>query len=741
MKIDRRSFLAFGVGGAAGTALSPLPWKLTDDSSIWSQRWPWVPIPVDGKIGYAQSTCMLCPGGCGITVRKIDDRPVKIEGQEGHPVNQGGICILGMAGLQFLYGPSRVKTPLKRTGKRGQGQWAQISWEAALNEVAEKLGTLRADGRPQGLACMTDTERGTIPALLKRFMTVYGSPNFIGPASAQDAQETAVRAMAGVDGTVGFDVEKADLILSFGSGLLDGWGSPVRMFQAYSNRQDRKTQIVQIDSRLSNTAAKSDRWISINPGTEGTLALGLAYHIIAKSFYNKVFVDNFSAGFDSFKQKVMADFSPAKVAEITGVPADIISELALQFATAHRPLAICGRGRGSAPGALSDTMAVLALNALVGSINSDGGVRFLPDPGYIFWPDPDLDPIALKGNEQSRLDGAGTGQFSHTRSLPNRFFEQFGSDQRNVPEIMLIADANPLYTLRDTKAVQAALDQIPFIVSFSSFMDETAQQADLILPNHTFLERYQDVPAPAGFTRPFIGLARPVVAPQYNTRHLGDVIIALAGQLKGTIIRAFGWDNYLACLKDTLDERWEGMIEKGFWMDDHFSSPSWDAMFTTGTGRFEFNGEKVASDPWTGAVAAEGDSSTFPLILVPYDSIRLAGGSIGNPPFMMKTVAATVLVKADVFVEINPETARKYQLNEGTPAMLTTPKGEGKVRIHLSEGIMPGLVAMPTGLGHTAFDDFLAGKGVNVNELVGPVEDAASGFDAAWGIRAKLAKA
>ena len=741
MKIDRRSFLAFGVGGAAGTALSPLPWKLTDDSSIWSQRWPWVPIPVDGEIGYAQSTCTLCPGGCGITVRKIDDRPVKIEGQEGHPINQGGICPLGTAGLQFLYGPSRVRTPLKRTVKREYGSCSFLKRVTALNEVAEKLGTLRADGRPQRLACITDTEHGTLPALLRRFMTVYGSPNFIGPASTKDAQETAVRAMAGVDGTVGFDVEKADLILSFGSGLLDGWGSPVRMFQTYSNRQDRKTQIVQIDSRLSNTAAKSDRWIPINPGTEGTLALGIAHHIISESFYNKAFVDNFSAGFDTFKQKVMADFSPAKVAETTGVPADIILELAMQFATAHRPLAICGRGRGSTPGALSDSMAVLALNALVGSINSDGGIRFLPDPGHIFWPDPEIDPIALKGNEQPRLDGAGTGQFSHTRSLPNRFFQQFGSDQKKIPEMMLIADANPLYTLRDTKAVLAAFNQILFIVSFSSFMDETAQQADLILPNHTFLERFQDVPAPAGFTRPFIGLTRPVVAPQYNTRHLGDVIIALAGQLKGTIVRAFGWDNYLACLKDTLGGRWEGMIEKGFWMDDHFVSPSWDAMFTTRTGRFEFNGEKVDSDPWKSAVAAEGDSSTFPLILVPYDSIRLASGSIGNPPFMTKTVAATVLVKNDVFVEVNPETARKYQLNEGTQAVLATPKGEGKVRIHLSEGVMPGLVAMPTGLGHTAFDDFLAGKGVNVNELIGPVEDAASGFDAAWGIRATLAKA
>jgi anaerobic selenocysteine-containing dehydrogenase len=183
------------------------------------------------------------------------------------------------------------------------------------------------------------------------------------------------------------------------------------------------------------------------------------------------------------------------------------------------------------------------------------------------------------------------------------------------------------------------------------------------------------------------------------------------------------------------------MIEKGFWMDDHFAFPSWDTMFTTNTGRFEFNGEKVDTDPWKATPAAEGDNSTFPLILVPYDSIRLASGSIGNPPFMMKIVADTVLVKNDIFVEINPETARKYQLSDGQLAILTTPKGEVTVRIHLFEGIMPGLVAMPTGLGHTGFDDFLAGKGVNVNELIGPLEDAASGFDAAWGIRAKLAKA
>jgi len=114
MKIGRRSFLSFIIGGAAGTALSPLPWKLTDDLSIWTQAWPWTPVPADGEVSYVNSVCNLCPGGCGITARKVDNRVVKIEGMKGHPVNDGGICVLGLSGTQLLYGPWRVKKPLKK---------------------------------------------------------------------------------------------------------------------------------------------------------------------------------------------------------------------------------------------------------------------------------------------------------------------------------------------------------------------------------------------------------------------------------------------------------------------------------------------------------------------------------------------------------------------------------------------------------------------------------------------------
>ena len=92
---------SFILGGAAGTALSPLPWKLTDDLSIWTQNWPWTPVSQKGEISQVTSACMLCPGGCGISVKKSDERVIKIEGLKEHPVNDGGLCILGLAGAQF----------------------------------------------------------------------------------------------------------------------------------------------------------------------------------------------------------------------------------------------------------------------------------------------------------------------------------------------------------------------------------------------------------------------------------------------------------------------------------------------------------------------------------------------------------------------------------------------------------------------------------------------------------------
>lgn len=740
MKIDRRSFLSFIIGGAAGTAVSPLPWKLIDDSAIWTQTWPWVPVPEEGKVNYIKSTCTLCPGGCGISVRLIEDRPVKIDGIEGHPVNNGGLCLLGLSGLQFLYDPSRIKAPMKRIGERGEGKWKTISWSEAVTLVADNLNELRSKGKSQGLSCISGSDQGTVPNLFKRFLDAYGSANFIRTPSMTDSYELVLKLMHGVEDSAGFDFENTDFVLSFGSGLFDGWGSPARIFHVNNLWHQTGTHIVQVDTRLSHSAAKANRWIPINPGTEVILALGLAHVIIQNQLYQKDFIDNYSYGFENWKRVVLKEYSPETVEKITGVSKSMIMALAKDFARSKNPLAICGTGKGKNPGSASLFMAVHALNALAGSINTEGGVWAVEDPEYIQWPEIVRDGTAESGIHNERVDGAGSENYPYVQYLPNRFIEMLNTSKDTPVDSLFVYAANPLYTLPDTPSVKKAFNKIPFIVSFSSYMDETTSHADIILPEHGYLERYEDVPQPRTFHRPFIGLSRPVVKPQFNTRYAGDVLIALAGELGGAVSGAFPWKNYEHCLKETLADKWNVLNEEGYWMDASFSAPGWKNTFKTPTLKFDFSYGELFSLPHFCIIGLQADVESYPLILIPYDSIRLASGFVAEPPFMMKTVGDDVLKKNDMFVEIHPDTAKKYELREGSRVKITTPVGEATVRVHLFEGILPNLIAAPRGLGHTAYHKYISGKGVNVNTLIGPMEDPASGYDAAWGIGAKLSK-
>jgi len=725
MKIDRRDFLSLGIGAAAGigagTALSPLPWKLIDDSSIWSQNWPWTPVPPDGAVSFKNSVCTLCPGGCGITVRKVEDRCIKIEGTKGNIVNNGGICILGLSGLQLLYGPTRVKAPMKKDG----GRWKEISWDSAIDEIVKRLKTIREEGKPESVACVSGTDQGTVAQLIGRFLTAYGSPNYIRTSSIADSYEITLKKMHGQFSSIGFDFENSDFVLSFGSGVADGWGSPVRMFKANSKWKDSKNKaLYQIESRLSNTAAKADKWIAIIPGTEAILAIGIASVIIQKSLYKKKLIEKYSKGFNDFKVLVLKEYSPEKVSKITGVKKSEIIAIAKKFADASNPVAICGSGQGRTPGNIFEFMAVHALNALTGSINNIGGVFVVPEPDYIKWPEAEKDDVAVKGIKKDRIDGAGK-KYPDTRYVINRLIDSINSTGDSPVELLFVNGANPCYAMPDTENVIKAFKKIPYVVSFSSYFDETTEMADIILPNHTNLERLEDIPLAAGLIKPVVGLSMPVVEPEFNTRHIGDVFIQMAKLMDGNIKASFPWNNYEECLKKTLDDKWDKLAKDGYWVDENSRASR---------GKFEFT-PLVKNN--RNLVKPEGKSK---LTLIPYDSMRLTVGYIGDPPFAMKTVEDTVLKGNDVFVEINPKTAADYNLSEGDKARLTTSKGEAKVRVHLYDGIRPGIVAMPRGLGHTEFDEYLAGKGENFNKLIGPVEDPVSGLDAAWGIQAEITK-
>ena len=733
MKIDRRCFLAFIIGGAAGTALSPLPWKITDDFSIWSQNWPWTPVPTKGEVSFVTSTCTLCPGGCGISVRKVDERVVKVEGLKGHPVNDGGLCILGLSAAQLLYAPTRVRGPLKKV----DGAWREIAWGQAIKEIAATLAELRAKGQPQSVAWISDSDRGTVAELCKRFLTVFGSPNYLRTPSIQDVYETALYLTQGQRAMAGFDVAQADFVLSFSSGLIEGWGSPAYMFRSRNIMRQNGGRISQVEPRLSKTAAKADQWIPITPGTEGALALGLAHVIIAEGLYRKDFIDSRCSGFDAFKQVAGASYAPEAVSRLTGIAAQAIVDLAKAFAGAKKPLAVCGRGSGRIPGGLQEVLAVHYLNALTGSINRPGGVIAVPEPEFIDWPEPEMDAVASQGVQQPRLDGAGGNRFPLARYLLNRLPEALAAGTSVPVQALFVSGANPVYNLADTQAVAKAFAKVPLIVSLSSYMDETAAMAHYILPSHAHLERYEDVPAALGFPKPILGLSKPAVRPVFNTKYVGDVVIALAQAVGGPVAGAFGWKSYEACLKQTLGVAWDPLIKNGYVVDAQFKP----ADFETPDQKFEFDNPALAKLPAYAAQRALGDEKSFPLTLIPYDTMRLASGPIGSPPFLVKTLEATALQQNTALVDVNPATATELGLSEGSAAVLSTPKGSARVKVHLFDGLMPGLVALPRGLGHTAYDAYLAGKGVNTNALISPVEDPGSGFEAGWGIRANLTRA
>ncbi len=709
MKVDRRSFLGLGIGAVAGIAVSPVGAKLTDDFSIWTQNWPWTPVPPDGEISYDRSVCNLCPGTCGISVRKIDGRPVKIEGLDTYPVNDGGVCLHGIAGLQYLYDPSRVKTPLKKVNQR----FVPISWDEALAMVTGRLKQLQEDQNPEALACITGSAQGSVPGLFNHFMAAFGSPNCLTMPDLESWLALTATTLHGPKQTLGFDIDHSDHILSFGAGLIDGWGSPVACIQAMAGRKQREATLVQIEPRLSNTAAGADRWIPVNPGTEADLAMGMCGVLLKENLFDPVFAQGFKGGFMRFTAMVQKEYPLDKVAAVTGVSAADIQKTAIAFAKAKMPVALPGKGRGEGAQSLKEFAAVHTLNCLAGNINKKGGVFVKPLPDYLSFPDPVIDDMAQKGAAAEPLAAS-------VQELVARIDQ---SDQSPV-QVLLVYNANPCFALNDPSRVAAAFEKIPFKVCVSPFMDETAMASDVILPVSTFLEQMEDVPSRAGLAASVVGLARPMVKPVFDTRSPGDVVIALAGALGGGVAQSFPWENYEDCLKQVAGQIWNPLTRKGH-------------VIVSGrppAGPVETDFSFLAENPDT--LKPSGDQE---FTLIPIDNFRVPSTVPAPSPFAIKTVSDRILKGTDMFVEINPQSAN--HLKDGGFATLTTPAGSVRVRVHFNDGIMPGVIGMVKGLGHTLNNRYVSGKGVNIHALISPTIEPGSGMDAAYGIKAGISRA
>ncbi len=796
MNLDRRGFIKFLVGGAVGVVFSPVPWKLMDDVAIWTQNWPWVPNPPKGENSFRNTVSPFGYRGSGLSVRLVDEkRAITLKGAEGNPLNRGGLGPVDVSALQYHYHKSiRVKGPmLLKNGKH-----EAVSWDEAMNLLASKLKELRDQGAGEKVAMINGAQPGTMTDLMKRFMTAYGSPNYLSMPCAYDTEELIVRNMFGADGTLGYDLENADYVISFGCGLLEGWGSH-RSLLAYKKWYEESdpypTVIVQVDTNASTTSSHARRWVAVAPGTEGALALGLAHVIVKEELYNKSFVSSRTFGFDDgrdaqgrsfkgFRDVVLHDYTPEAVSHITGVPAMQIVDLAREFALAKKPLALAGKGKGNMPGMLGEFMAIHSLNALVGSVNRSGGLGPVPAPPLTAWPGVALDGAAERALNKERIDGAGT-RYPLATSLLNRFSEVVAEEETSPVELLMVYRANPAYFAPSGKAFKEAMRKIPFVVSFSSYWDETTELAHLVLPEHSFMERWEDGTTPAGVPFPVYVLGNPVFAPMFDTKQTGDVILQTAKTLGGSVASSFKWDDYESLLKFRVrgiyekqkgligepgaleggkgkgfagpDKLWEELTAYGCWFDPE------DAVGSGSTDKFRFYAAGLRTrldqagrheegqdshgknEPVYVAqfneVHIPGDPEIYPLLLMPEDLAYVYEGEVPSAPYLTKVWPNTLLKGKYSVVQINPATAEDLHLREGDLVLMESDRGGAEVLVHLFHGVRPGVVAMAEGFGHTAFDGYIKDKGSNTRDLTVVNADPLSGLPQWWGTRVNLTKA
>ena len=742
--IERRRFIGLAIGAAAGTAFGIPAGRLfsgilgSAESTLY---------PPKGPERFALSVCALCPGGCGVRVRKIGERAVKLDGNPLHPVNSGRLCPKGQAALQSLYHPDRIPGPMKRVGPRGSFRsFERTSWETALGAIATRLVSLRDRRRPESLVLLRSGMGGIGVRVAQRFLASFGSPNDVALDRGEEAASLALYLSQGVRATPAYDLQSTDYVLSLGAALLEASSSPVHAARAYGEfrqgRTGRRGKLVQVAPRLSTTAASADEWIAVRPGTEGIFALGVAGVIVAEGLYDKEFVLERTAGFEqardgrpSLRSLLEQHYGLERVALETGVSVNVILRIAREFAAARGRLAVGPRRGPLLPGRLFDHLAAQVLNALTGSVDTPGGVLVPEEVPLAPWPSLPRDPIAAAGRAKPRLDDAGTGP-SLVASDPERLAEAILQGVPYPVDVLMLAGTDPIYASAAPARLRAALERVPLVVSFGSVVDDSALQADWILPDAHFLEHWDLHTSPPGVPFPVASLAQPALAkPLHDVRPVAEVLFDLAARIGPEMMASLPWKDLRTLIRaetdglhrarrgavmggpfdeawvrmmegagwwapgyQSADELWKKAMETGGWWDPFYDHGDWKRVLATASGRFDFRTDLLSRVARETPVTAPGERTEAgnALALYLFEPLPIAGGAGAELPFLQGILDPGHEERWETWAEINPESAARFGIGDRTFIRVTSPQGAITARARVTPRVVPGVARGPT---------------------------------------------
>jgi thiosulfate reductase/polysulfide reductase chain A len=668
--------------------------------------------------------CYICGGLCGQEITVQDNIITGCKGLAGDPKGGGRLCIKGANAHKNTYSAYRLKSPLIRENNR----FRKASWDEALDLTASRLKSF--DPKTVGFHQGNDFNSWCHDAV----MAAYGTPNKTTHRQMCDNPNRMANEHCGNDKRPWIDYAHSEFILLFGiNELVTSAGQ--RKLNLLKQAIKQGAKLVTVDPRRCETAEVSDEWISIIPGTDGAMALAMAYILVTENLYDKDFVKEWCYGFTAFKRRLLGEEdgilrNPFWAEAICGVPAATIERLAREFAAAApAAAALSWTGVAQVPNAVHATQAIQALNALVGSFDAPGGPSLI-GKRKLSSPWGDGQPKPPNNAEKFKLNSSRLWQ----GWIPAYFEEDV---QAGRLKAMLCYFGNPVMSNSSEPAMRRAMERLEFSCAIDCFMSNTTELCDVILPDCTYLEQSRVISD--WMYESFISPGRKAVAPLYDSRSVVAIFTELAQRLGYGDY--FPWKteeeymrNQLHGQEITLDE----LYEKGYFITDKqqfykyqewgsFNPPAgYGSSGNSVTGKYNFinpAAEKAGFNalpdylsPYTDWPDLQPDRH-YPLIMGYFRVMEHEHCSTFWNPALMKKCASNP-------VWINYLDAKRHNISDGDEVLITSPWGEAKATAKVTWGIRQGVLATAGGFGGKygmeGDPKYPQIKGFNTNVLLPP---------------------
>ena len=732
LQISRRTFLKSALAGSAGLAVAgsqALPAVAAPESSAEP---PWF---YRGQIKTTYSVCDMCPWRCGIVAQSVGDRVYKIDGNPADPKSRGMLCARGQGGVSFMYDPDRLRSPMLRTGERGEGKFQEVTWPEALDAMAEKLLAIKEQYGPESVAVFGHTSGEFWFA--DYFAQAWGTPNAAKPSSSlcTSPREEASNLTLGfpVGGHEPVDWEGLRCLTLIGSHI--GEDSRNTVMQDFANAWGHGAKVIVVDPRFSSVAAKADYWLPIKPGTDTALLLAWINVLITEQRYDAAYVAEWTDGFDKLAAHV-AELTPEWAAAITELDPELIRTTARVMADSlPQSLIMPGRHVTWYGNDTQRMRAVYTVNALLGAYGREGGFYFNKSPYIEAYPHP---PFAVAGSAggcsaepgaesaelpvgpsgKARADGART-KFLRGATAMQELIEPMITGEPYPIKALIVYGTNLLNTVPDIPRTIEALKKLDLVVAIDVLPMEHVAWADIVLPETTVLERYDELWTVAHKT-PYIALREPAVEPYADTKPAWWMARELG--LRVGLDNYFKWETaeeYINTRLQTIGSSIEKMreekgiiVQKGkpYFADYNNASP-----FLTKTGKIELYSEELAlagEDPIPVYTPTEDPPDGFFRLLYGRHPVHTFAKT-QNTPLLHELYPENQLW-------INADVVTAQGLKNGDRVWLENQDGarSGPVKLKATQRIRPDAVFMAHGFGRNEPALTLAnGKGANDAQL------------------------